>query len=217
MHLSQPLILNILIALSSAVIDTVGKKLTSSKMGMAFLYCSYAEKIDQTIEELIGSLIQQLLLRQHVIPKDILKFYNSHKRSNTPPDYSELSEHLRSSVSLFSKVYIIVDALDECDEGNKTRRELLAQLQSLDGRVQLFFTSRRLGDLENLLSGAIQFEIRAQEEDMRKYLSAQIEREDNLVELCKTHEDLRDEMLRKIIAKADGMLVLQKNSSYRSC
>jgi hypothetical protein len=152
-----------LIALSSAVIDTVNTKLTSSKMGMAFLYCSYAEKMDQTIEELVGSLIQQLLLRQHVIPKDVLEFYNSHKRYNTPPDYAELSEHLRSLVSLFSKVYIIVDALDECDEGNKTRSSLLAQLRNLDRRVQLFFTSRRLGDIENLLSGAVQFEIRAQE------------------------------------------------------
>jgi hypothetical protein len=52
---------------------------------------------------------------------------------------------------------------------------------------------------------------------MRKYLSAQIGREDNLVQLCKTHGDLHDEILRKIIAKADGMLVLQKNCSQCSC
>src|SRR5204862_3631171 len=130
-YFSQLFNLNILISLSSAVIDTLNKKLTSSKVGMAFLYCSYAERMDQTIEELIGSLIQQLTLRQHVIPEDILALYASHNRSNTRPDYAELSKHLHSSVSRFSKVYIIVDALDECNEENKTRSSLLAQLRSL--------------------------------------------------------------------------------------
>jgi hypothetical protein len=202
----------LIISLSSAVIDTLNKKNTaSSKVGIAFLFCSHAERADQTIEELTGSLIQQLIMRQDVIPGDVHELYRSHNRFNTRPDYAELRKHLRSSVSRFRKVYIVVDALDECDESRKTRSSLLDLLRSLDTHVQLFFTSRRLGEIKSRLYGATEFEIRAQEKDMRKYLSAQIEREDNLVRLCKQDGTVRDEILHKIVAKADGMLVFHND------
>jgi hypothetical protein len=175
----------------------------------AFLYCTYAERNDQTIEQLLGSLIQQLLLWQSIIPKDIVELYNSHKRFNTRPDIAELSTHLRSVASLFSKVYIVVDALDECDEANKTRSSLLIQLQSLEKHIQLFFTSRPLGEIESLRDAA-QFKICAQEDDMRKYLSAKIQQERRLAELCTKYGDLEEEILDKIIVKADGMSVCRQ-------
>jgi hypothetical protein len=174
-------------------------------VAIAFLYCTYAERHAQTIEQLLGSLIQQLLL-QSIIPEDFVDLYNSHKRSNTRLDLVELSTRLKSVASLFSKVYIVVDALDECNEADKTRSSLLIQLRSLAKHVQLFFTSRPLGEIESLRDAAI-FKIRAQEDDMRKYLSAKIQQEGHLTELCTKHRDLKEEILDKIIAKADGMLV----------
>lgn len=196
--------LKILTALSSVVIDTIKITLASSTVGLAFLYCVYAERFDQTIDQLLGSLIQQLLLQQNVIPEDVRKLYNSHKLSNTRPDLAELSKHLGSIVSLFSRVYIVVDALDECDESNKTRSSLLAHLRNLDTHVQLLFTSR---PLEETLPDAVQFEVTAQEDDMRRYLSAQIKKEPGLAKLCNDNGDLQEEILDKIIAKAGGMSV----------
>ena len=174
-------------------------------MSIAFLYCSYAERNHQTIEQLLGSLIQQLL-RQSVIPENIVELYNLHKYSNTQPDLAELSTHLRSVASSFAKVYIVVDALDECDETDKTRSSLLIQLRSLEKHVQLFFTSRPLGEVECICDAA-QFRIRAQEDDMRKYLSTKIQQERRLSELCTKNEGLEEEILDKIVAKSDGMLV----------
>jgi len=193
----------VLITCSSAVIDTLNTTLASSTIGIAFLYCTYAERNDQTIEQLLGSLIQQLLFRHNPIPDDILELYDSHRRSNSRPDLTELSNHLASVASLFSKVYIAVDTLDECDD--ETRRSLLAQLRCLNSHVQLFFTSRPVGKFEIL--DDVQFEVHAQEEDMRKYLSAKIKQEFFLAKLCAKNPDLEKEILDKIIAKADRMLV----------
>ncbi|EXA32209.1 hypothetical protein FOVG_16580 [Fusarium oxysporum f. sp. pisi HDV247] len=193
--------------LASIIIDTVKKTLASSKVGIAFLYCVYAERNDQIIDQLLGSIIQQLLLQQSIIPEDLLELYNSHKRFNTPPHLDELSKHLGSIVSLFSKVYIVVDALDECDDTHKTRSSLLAQLQNLDAHVQLFFTSR---PLEEILLDAVQFKVTAQEDDMRKYLSAQIKQEPRLAKLCAHNGGLEDEILDKIIARVDGMFLLAR-------
>ena len=144
------------------------------------------------------------LLQQNVIPEDVRKLYDSHKRSDTRPHDAELSERLGSIVSLFSRVYIVVDALDECDESNKTRSSLLAHLRNLDTHVQLLFTSR---PLEETLPDAVQFEVTAQEDDMRRYLGAQIKKESGLAKLCNDNRGLQEEILDKIIAKAGGMSV----------
>ncbi|KAF2194389.1 purine and uridine phosphorylase [Zopfia rhizophila CBS 207.26] len=197
--------------LASVVIDTINKTLASSKVCIAFLYCVYAERNNQTIDQLLGSvirqLLQQVLLQQSAIPEKVLELYNSHRHSNTRPDVAELSKHLSSMVSLFSKVYIVVDALDECDDNNKTRSSLLAQLQNLDTHVQLFLTSR---PLEEILLDAVQFKVTAQEDDVRKYLSAQIKQESRLAKLCADNGSLEDEILDKVIAKVDGMFLLAK-------
>jgi hypothetical protein len=49
---------------------------------------------------------------------------------------------------------------------------------------------------------------------MRKYLSAQIKQEPGLLELCAKDRDLEDEILKKIIAKADGMSVYENPPSF---
>ncbi|KAF3903201.1 Ankyrin-1 [Dactylellina cionopaga] len=108
---------------------------------------------------------------------------------------------------MFSKVYIVVDALDECDDNNNTRSSLIYTLQNLDSRVQLVFTSR---PLEDILLDAVQFQVSAQEDDMRKYLRARVKEEHRLVKLCADNEGLEDEILDKIIARVDGMFLLAR-------
>jgi hypothetical protein len=176
-------------------------------VAVAFLYCSYAERHDQTIEQLLGSLIRQLL-EQSVITNDILELYDSQNRSKTQLDLAKLSACLRSITASFTKIYIVIDALDECGGADKTRSILLAQLQSLERHVQLFFTSRPLEESESL-HNAIQFKVIAQDDDIRSYLSIMIQQESRLVDLCTKHSSLEGEIIDIIIAKAHGMLVLK--------
>ncbi|KAH8802621.1 hypothetical protein F5884DRAFT_846723 [Xylogone sp. PMI_703] len=192
--------------LASVVVDTINKRFPLPEVGIAFLYCVYAERNDQTLDQLLGSIIQQLLLWKGSVPKEVLELYDSHNRSNTRPGLEELSKHLGSIISHFSKVYIVVDALDECDDINGTRTSLLKQLQNLDTRVQLLFTSRPL----EIHLDATRFELTAQEDDMRKYLSAQIKQNSLLVKFCIENKGLEDEIVEGVISKADGMFLLAK-------
>ncbi|KAK6503788.1 hypothetical protein TWF481_008794 [Arthrobotrys musiformis] len=199
--------------LASIVIDAISNREISasqeSKAGIAFLYCTYAERNIQTIERLVGSIVRQLIVQLQCIdiPLSVLELYNQHKRSKTHPSTNELSKELCSLVFRFPKVYIIVDALDECDDTNKTRSLLLSQLQRLAPHVQLFFTSR---PLENIQLDAIQFKVTAQEDDMRKYLSAMIKDEPLLTKFCADYEGLEDEILKRIVKKANGLFLLAK-------
>lgn len=143
----------------------------------------------------------------------MLEKYNSHRYSRTKPDSAELCSCLNEIITQFSRVYIVVDALDECDEASKTRRSLLSLLQNLGARVQLLFTSR---PLQEVLPSAVQLEITAQKDDLHNYLTAQIEQESVLAELCVKDEHLRREVIDEITTKASGMLVYNPSFTFPS-
>jgi hypothetical protein len=187
----------------SAVIDLLETKCDYAQVARAFVYCNYAERNDQTIEQLLGSLIQQLL-RQCPIPTETREVYKLHKDSKTRSDLNILSTQLRLIVARFSLVYIIVDALDECGDVDKTRSMLLQQLEGLAGNVKVLVTSRPLGDISSL-EKAVRFEIVAQEDDMHKYITAQIKQETQLLDLCKKDKNLERDILDQIVKKAHGM------------
>lgn len=153
---------------------------------------------------MLGSLLQQLLLLQGRIPGKVKELYITHARNNTRPSVTELSKHLHTLLRCFSRVYFIIDGLDECDDTNKTRSVLLAQMGNLGNHVQLFFTSR---PLEEVYPDSNRFNIVTQEDDMRKYLRTHIGNEPKLVTLCASTRGLRDEIINNVIAKADGMSV----------
>ena len=187
----------------SAVIDSLEAKRNYSKVARAFIYCNYAERNEQTIEQLLGSLIQQLL-RQCPIPNETREVYNLHKDSKTRCGINVLTTQLKLLVAQFSTAYIVVDALDECEDVNKTRSTLLKQLEALATHVRILVTSRPLGDITSL-EKAVKFEIIAQEGDMHKYITAQIQQENQLLDLCRKDENLERDILDQIVKKAHGM------------
>ena len=52
--------------------------------------------------------------------------YRRHSKKQTRPTLGELSKLLQSEVRHISKVFIVIDALDECPESNRTRESFLA-------------------------------------------------------------------------------------------
>jgi hypothetical protein len=85
-------------------------------IGIAFLYCNYKEKEVQTTVNLVSSLLQQLTQRQPDIPSRLRLLYEQHSGRKTRPKLAECSELLHIELTACSKAFIIVDALDECDE-----------------------------------------------------------------------------------------------------
>ena len=91
---------------------------------------------------------------------------------STRPNLDELREALRAEVGRYSKVFIIIDALDELVEQDRGR--LIKEVQSL-ANVGLLVTSRPLAVIEQILLGEMSIDIRAHEEDVRKYVKHRID------------------------------------------
>ena len=124
--------------------------MTPIKTAVAFIYCMYAERHKQTIEQLTGSLIQQLL-RQCQLPVCVPEFYGLWNTKSARPGLDDLSDFHRVVASRFTKVYLVVDALDKCNEADGTLEYLLDHLLRLESeKTQILFTLRPLDSIRSL-------------------------------------------------------------------
>ena len=175
-------------------------------MGIAFLYCNYKEQKTQTIRHLIASLLRQYCERNSAIPDEVEKLYHSHNRSGTRPSLSEFYQALLAVIRRFSKVFIVVDALDECNESNGTGNRLIREINQLWPRPYLLCTSRHLLSIERQFDSAPRQEIRASNTDVEKYIVGSIAQNARLKKHVLADPSLRDAITRSIFERVDGML-----------
>lgn len=107
---------------------------------------------------------------------------------------------------------MVVDALDECDEGNGCRASLLAELQSFKN-ISLMITSRPHVSIEDPINRIITLEIRASEEDLGEYVDVRINRHPRLAKHVSEHFGLQENIRRTIVERARGMFVVSVNST----
>jgi hypothetical protein len=93
------------------------------------------------------------------------KLFQKHSKKRTKPEPAQIHEVVRLAITEWSRVYIVVDALDETPEDN--RQYLLNYLTDMGPDVYLMLTSRYDVSLPNIT--AEMFDIRVPEEDIQKY------------------------------------------------
>jgi hypothetical protein len=191
--------------LRSIVVNSLEQYFERDDVAIAYIYCSYKEQEDQTAVNLIASLLQQLVQRNHVISNDIMSLYHYHKQKQTRPTAGKWSKLLESEVRRLSKVFIVIDALDECPESNGTRDNFLAEIRKLQPITHLLVTSRHIPTIEREFEKAARVEIRASDEDVRRYLERRIESGGRLVRLLKADPALQATIANTIVENAKGM------------
>jgi hypothetical protein len=189
----------------SVVVDYLKHTFQGENVGIACIYCSYKEQQEQTTTNLIASLVQQLVQRHAIVPDDVRNLYKCHIRTQTRPSLRECSNLLQSQIHKFSKIFVIIDALDECLESN--RESLITEIQKLQSSIHLLVTSRHIAGIEHFFENAARLEIFANGEDVRIYLESRIAREGRLKRYIKSDSTLQDDIISTIIGKASGMFV----------
>ena len=196
--------------LASTVVNYLEQNFIQTDVGIAYIFFNYKEQ-EQTFINLISSLLRQLMQQEGKIPEDIIGLHRSHSNKGTRPSVAEYSKLLQSKVMALSTVFIIVDALDECDEG-KTRVGFLAELRNLLPHIRLLVTSRPLVSIERSFEDDARLEIRAHDEDVKRYLRARIQKEPRLIQHVKADPTLEEQIITIITEKAQGMFVTLKHS-----
>ena len=191
---------------SSIVVDHLQTVVLDDKMAVAFIYCNYTERAQQTLTSLLSSLARQLIDRSNSIPETLRSSYYRHFKNGTRPSHIELLELLADIELGFSSLFLVIDALDECNSIDGTRSNLVSSLRKyLHNGSRLLFTSRPSGDIENLLKDCPQLEIRASERDVRYHVSSRLMSEPRLVKHVAADAGFLNEILDNIVARSDGM------------
>ena len=178
----------------------------TSDVGIGWVYCIYNET-SQTAHNLLASLLQQFCRQKGSLSPELLKSYNYHCRHDTRPLVSDISKLLHSEIKHFSKMYIVIDALDECPESDRTRDVLLSEILNLPSNAYLLVTSRPNNSIENILREAECLEISAHDDDVRRHVVARVAMETLLNKCVTADPSLKDTIVSKITERAQGMYV----------
>ncbi|KIX02772.1 uncharacterized protein Z518_08714 [Rhinocladiella mackenziei CBS 650.93] len=194
---------------TAIVIDTLFSTIfPNDNVGIAYIYCNFRRQFEQKPIDLLASLLQQLIQGQPSVPQSLKQFHKKHQQKRTRPSIDEISKALHSTVRDYSRTFIIVDALDECQAANGGRRQLLRELFDLQDKtaINLFVTSRVNPEIEREFDGrSTKLEIRASDEDLRRYLEGHMPK---LPSFVSSKADLQEEIKTTIVKAADGMFLL---------
>ena len=178
-------------------------------VGIAYLYCDFRRQHEQKIEDLLANLLKQLAQQQASIPDSVKTLYDDCRDKHKRPSHDEILSALHSVSTVYSRIFIIVDALDECQVTNGCRTKLLSgifELQASQARVEvnIFSTSRYIPEIVERFKESISLEIRANDEDLQTYLAGHMEQ---LPPFVLSSPGLQNEVKATISHATNGMYV----------
>ena len=141
-------------------------------IGIAYLYCNFRRQEEQNADNLLASLLKQLSQERTALPDTLKDLYNRHNAKRTRPSFEEVSRGVHVVGAMYSRLFIIVDALAECQVSDGSRTKFLSVIFTLQAKsgANLFATSRFISEISEKFKGCLSKEILASDEDVRRYL-----------------------------------------------
>lgn len=193
--------------LASIVVEELTARFRTDKsIGIAYIYCNYRRQHEQTIGDMLISLLKQLTQALSALPDAIKSLYDSHKEMRTRPSLDEILGALHLVVTIYSRVFIVIDALDEYQLSHPYQKTFLSELFNLQSkcRANLFVTSRFMPEIIKSFQGCMLLEIRASEHDVRSYIDGHMS---HLPSFVGRNPDLQEDVKTEIVKAVDGMYV----------
>lgn len=179
--------------------------MSESKIAVLCVYCSYKRQKEQTVQELLSSILKQLV-QHRMQPSEYIKML--HKRYQTKiskPSLSEIIAAIEEEIKGYAIVFLVLDALDELAELGGTRVKLLDILSKLPSQFRLLVTSRDVGGIGDIFAWDKKLVIKAAVDDLKAYVRTRITSETRLIRLLKGNEKLSEEIVDKVSENAQGM------------
>lgn len=181
-------------------------KFRQHDQGVAFIYFSYSDLEEQKPTKVIACILKQLLSRKRHLPSVVESFYNSFNDKTEIPGFHPLLDLLRTLSSEFSTIWILLDALDECEEG--PRDEILSPLLELNRQsFRLFVTARPYLKYTRSIQRSLETASRAQivpdSFGLERYVRQRLQNAKQGL-----RPEFVDEIVLKLVPNAGGMWVI---------
>lgn len=178
------------------------------------IFCDYAEKDSQTAAVLLASIWRQLATLRGEITQNARDLYRVCSEGGTPPTCRQIYDLVISQLGVFHKIFIIVDALDECAEepGREHRSVFLQQLLDLSNlaKVNLLVTSRPNDDVLQTFHPDFSITIEAYQPDIALYVRGRLSQGRRLLRNIQKDPSLENDIVSTIVAKSQDMFLLAR-------
>lgn len=178
---------------------------TDESIAVASAYCNY-DLLNQSPVMFLSHLLQQVIRSSTGVFKELVNIYESHLRNGTRFHINDILELLGHCGTLLERVYLLVDALDECL--STTASVLLESLQQLGPKFRLLYTSRKQICAPSLAT--TRFEIRPTESDISRYVQHRLAQSRFLCASVRASPQLRNHILSSIVRRSDGLPLLAR-------
>lgn len=169
---------------------------------LIYFYCDFKDPAKQNSVNIYGSLIAQLIEQVTGIPDEVDALYS--KCNMRPAALEHLKNVFSRLIQSFSKVFIIIDGLDECADRANVLDGLLELKNSPNGNTNVLVTSRNDPTTRLALSGVPNLTMEAENvgADIKLYVKSEIERR---VKLRRLKPEMKAEITTRLVDGANGM------------
>lgn len=184
--------------------DHLKLRFSNDNVAVAFLYCNYKDNETQTPKDMLASLLKQLVVHRDQAASTVESLHKKFVARHKKPTISDLEKIIISVAQHFGQVFLIIDAMDECDQTSQRSKILSFIEQASQSPFKLLATSRpHPADIQNSFKTALQVEISAQQGDIELVVR-------NKISAARTQgvrisPELADDIVMALLQKGDGM------------
>ncbi|KAL4961575.1 uncharacterized protein BDV14DRAFT_203609 [Aspergillus stella-maris] len=195
--------------LSSTIIDHLQERCYidgNSRKALTYFYFDFNDAKRQSADDMMRGIISQFVSQTNEISAFVDALFAS--KSGQLATFDELVQLLQQLVSAFDDVFLVLDALDECE--NKDRLwKALQRINANNGRLHLLITSRSNDEAEmgfNRLKLGTKIILHGTnvDNDIRSYVQERL-RSDPKLRRWQRRPDLVDDIKEAMMTNAQGM------------
>ena len=190
------------------MIDSLCDQGKEENSAVAAFYCDFLSQKDQTVNNIVGAILKQLVGRAG-IAKDVRDAFQKAKNEigGRGPRLSDLMGMLRTAIGSLHRVFICIDALDECLPNRLA--ELFESLRDIvreSPTARIFLTGRPYvgDDVRRYFTKAIVIPIIPNSNDIQNYVQRRLDRD---AEPEAMSNDLRADIVKAIQENISDMCV----------
>ncbi|KAF8248484.1 hypothetical protein K440DRAFT_660797 [Wilcoxina mikolae CBS 423.85] len=193
--------------ISSIIIDHLKLRFLNDNVGIAFLYCNYKDNRTQTPKDMLASLLKQLLIHRNQTDSAVDTLFEECVLKRIKPTLPQLQKIINSVSQNFDQVYIIFDAMNECDEVTQ-RTDILSFIEQASHHpFKILATSHpHPADIQNSFTTALRMEIFAHESDLEVVIRNKIAAK--RARKVTVSSELENDVVTTLLRKAEGMFLL---------
>lgn len=179
---------------------------------VAYYFFDFKDTAKQDVEGLLASLLMQIARNLGALPEPLLELYRRHQSRNperpTPPTTDELLGVLIGILRLETKIFIVIDALDECKQIYLLLETWCAIFDQSESSCRFLLTSRAEIEIQTWLRELnikdLQIQSANVDHDVALYVRAVLQTDDRL---RKHRQGIQDLIITTLTNGAKGMCV----------